>query len=552
MVVDNFLDLVKEGYQEDDACKTILDSHGTAILSLSEDGFIYKGKRLYIPCIDSLKKTLLAEYHDAQCSGGHRGIAATHHKLIQHYYWPHMYEDVVTYVKECHTCQQSKSVNQRPGGLLQPLELPEQPLTDISLDFITHLPKTINGNNGILVIVDRFSKYVRLIPTTSDDESGIPAAERTAELFFRQWCSIYGIPKSIVSDRDPQFTSNFWTYLFQLYTTTLKFSSSYHPETDGQTERTNRTLEEVLRAYVGEGQLDWDDHLWHAQVAINTARQESTGVSPHTLLFGRPMRLPVSLISDDSSDAPAVNEVVITQQERIEKVRQHLLKAQEKQKKYADKDRRDLSFNVGDYVWVSTRNMKAQGDNSEKLKSKYAGPYKILRKINQVSYELQLPEEQRAHGVHPVYHVSKLRKFIPRLESFADDNGNELPPPPALIDDEGYDQWEVEAVLNKKRVGNNVKYLIKWKGYSAYNNTWEPVEHLMNAREYIEEFEAAQAENKRIVDELHARQRAKGKHRGRIPTLRSTRTRGGLPTASAYIHPLNVLLQSLTIADIEE
>jgi hypothetical protein len=308
----------------------------------------------------------------------------------------------------------------------------------------------------------------------------------------------------------------------------------------------------VLRAYVGEGQLDWDDHLWHAQVAINTARQESTGEAPHTLLFGRPMRLPVSLISDESSDAPAVNEIVMTQQERIEKVRQHLLKAQEKQKKYADKDRRDLSFNVGDYVWVSTRNMKAQGDNSEKLKSKYAGPYKILRKINQVSYELQLPEVQRAHGVHPVYHVSKLRKFIPRLESFADDNGNELPPPPALIDDEGYDQWEVDAVLNKKRVGNKVKYLIKWKGYSAYNNTWEPVEHLMNAREYIEEFEAAQAEKKRIEDELHARQKAKGKHRGRIPTRRSTRTRGGLSTASAYIHPLNVLLQSLTITDIEE
>src|SRR3984893_11168365 len=247
IIVDDFLGLVKEGYQEDDACKAILDSHGTAILSLRDDGFIYKGKRLYIPYIDSLKKTLLAEYHDVQCSGGHRGIAATHHKLIQHYYWPHMYEDVVTYVKECHTCQQSKSVNQPPGGLLQPLELPEQPLTDISMDFITHLPKTINGNNGILVIVDRFSKYVRLIPTTSDDESGIPAAERTAELFFRHWCSIYGIPKSIVSDRDPQFTSIFWTYLFQLYTTTLKFSSSYHPETDGQTERTNRTLEEVLR-----------------------------------------------------------------------------------------------------------------------------------------------------------------------------------------------------------------------------------------------------------------------------------------------------------------
>src|ERR1700730_968734 len=117
----------------------------------------------------------MTEYHDAQCSGGHRGVAATHHKLIQHYYWPNMYEDVVTYVRECHICQQSKSVNQRPAGLLQPIEPPTQPLTDISMDFIAHLPRTINGHTGILVVVDRFTKYVILIATTSDDESGIPA-----------------------------------------------------------------------------------------------------------------------------------------------------------------------------------------------------------------------------------------------------------------------------------------------------------------------------------------------------------------------------------------
>jgi Integrase zinc binding domain len=117
IVVDNFLEMVKDGYQHDDVCKAVLANRGTAILSVHDDGYIYKGKRLYIPCIDSLKKTLLTEYHDIQCSGGHRGIAVTHHKLIQHYYWPNMYEDVVKYVRECHVCQQSKSVNQHPSGL---------------------------------------------------------------------------------------------------------------------------------------------------------------------------------------------------------------------------------------------------------------------------------------------------------------------------------------------------------------------------------------------------------------------------------------------------
>jgi hypothetical protein len=293
LVADNFMEELKDGYLEDPTCQSVLENNGTAILSV-RDGYIYKGTRLYVPCIDSLRKKLLVEYHDVKGSGGHRGVAATHHKLIQHYYWPHMYEDVVTYVKECYPCQQSKNVNQRPAGLLQPLPIPEHPLEDISMDFITRLPRTITGHTGILVVVDRFSKYVKLIPTTSNDESGIPAAERTAELFLQHWATSFGIPKSIVSDRDPQFTSKFWIHLFSLYGTSLNFTSTYHPESDGQTERTNRTLEEVLRAYVGTGQLDWDEHLWHAQVAINTSRQQSTGEVPHTLLFGKPMHLPVT------------------------------------------------------------------------------------------------------------------------------------------------------------------------------------------------------------------------------------------------------------------
>jgi hypothetical protein len=249
-----------------------LKSEGTPRLSI-RDGYIYKGRRLYIPCIDSIKKKLLIEYHDAIASGGHRGAAATHHKLIQHYYWPQMYEDVVTYVKECHVCQASKSVNQLPAGLLQPLPIPDHPLEDISMDFITHLPRTISGNVGMMVIVDRLTKYVRIIPTATEDDSAIPAAERTAQLFLHHWVRTFGIPKSIVSDRDVQFTSIFWTELFKCYGTQLKFSSAYHPQTDGQTERTNRTLQEVLRSYVSDDQDAWDENVWHVEVAINTSAQ---------------------------------------------------------------------------------------------------------------------------------------------------------------------------------------------------------------------------------------------------------------------------------------
>jgi hypothetical protein len=546
LAVDSFMDDVKDGYQHDDVCQAVLRSEDTPLLSV-RNGYIYKGSRLYIPCIDSIKKKLLVAYHDATASGGHRGAATTHHKLIQHYYWPRMFEETVTYVRECHICQASKSVNQLPAGLLQPLPIPEQPLEDISMDFITHLPRTILGNVGMLVIVDRMTKYVKIIPTTTEDDSGIPAAERTAQLFLYNWVRTFGIPKTIVSDRDVQFTSIFWTELFKSYGTQLKFSSAYHPQTDGQTERTNRTLQEVLRSYVYDDQDTWDDHVWHAEVALNTSPQVSTGEAPHTLLFGSPMNIPITMLNHEVSRAPVVNETVKSQEKRIALVRQHLIKSQEKQKKYADMHRRDLSFNVDDYVWVSTGNLRKSNDNSSKLKHRYAGPYKVLEKIGTVTYKLQIPEAQLSRKVHPVYHVSKLRKFYPRLSSFADDDGNDVPPPPTLIDEtDNVEEWEVDAIKGKRTVRKQLQYLVQWKGFSHWHNSWEPAYLLTNAKEAIEEYNAGKAIKAIEESRLGVEKTAKDTH-NRTRRKHIIRNRGEVNTASAYIHPLNVLFNTLTI-----
>jgi hypothetical protein len=546
LTVDSFMDDVKDGYQHDDTCKAVLKNEGTPLLSV-RDGYIYKGRRLYIPCIDSIKKKLLIEYHDATASGGHRGAAATHHKLIQHYYWPHMYEDVVTYVKECNVCQASKSVNQLPAGLLQPLPIPEHPLEDISMDFITHLPRTMFGNVSMMVIVDRLTKYVRVVPTATEEDSGIPAAERTAQLFLHNWVRTFGIPKSIVSDRDVQFTSIFWTELFKSYGTQLKFSSAYHPQTDGQTERTNRTLQEVLRAYASDDHEAWDDNIWHVEVAINTSVQVSTGEAPHTLLFGRPMHVPMTILHHQTSRAPVVNETLKSQEERITLVREHLMKAQERQKKYADMNRRELSFNVGDYVWVSTSNLRKPDDTSSKLKHKYAGPYRVLEKIGDVTYKLQLPDVQLTRKVHPVYHVSKLRKYYPRLTSFADDDGNDTPPPPTLIDDtDNVEEWEVECIKGKRTVRKQVQYLVKWKGFSHWHNSWEPASLLTNAKEVIDQYTVGRAIKDIEQTRLSVEKVAKDTY-NRNRRRRTIRQRGEVNTASAYIHPLNVLFNQLTI-----
>jgi hypothetical protein len=456
-----------------------------------------------------------------------------------------MYEDVVAYVRECHICQASKSVNQQPAGLLQPLPIPEYPLEDISMDFITHLPRTISGNVGMMVIVDRLTKYVRIIPTSTEDDSGIPAAERTAQLFLREWR--FGIPKSIVSDRDVQFTSIFWTELFKLYGTELKFSTTYHPQSDGQTERTNRTLQDVLRSYVADDPDGWDDNVWHVEAAINSTAQVSTGEAPHTLLFGRPMNLPINILTEQTSRAPVVNETYKSQAERISKARQHLIEAQERQKKYADINRRDVSFNVGDYVWVSTGNLRKPGDEDSKLKHKYAGPYKVLEKYGNVTYKLQLPDVQLARKIHPVYHVSKLRKFYPRLTKFADDNGNDVPPPPTLIDDsDDIEEWEVEGVKGKRTVKRQLQYLVKWKGFSHWHNSWEPAYLLTNAKEAIGEYNSDRAMKLIEQSRLSVEKTAKDKYNRGLRT-RAVRKRGEINTASAYIFPLSVLLNTLTI-----
>ena len=190
-----------------------------------------------VPDYDLLRKILLTEAHDSAYSG-HFGADKTLKTLARRYWWPQMQRDVENHCKACEVCQRNKARRQKPMGELQPLPVPSQPWTDWSMDFIFGLPTTKRGHTGVLVVCDRFSKASHVIPCNDN----ITAAG-TVQLLMDNCIKHHGLPRSIVSDRDPRFMSKFWRAIFQKFGTKLQPSTAFHPQTDGQTERTNQTLE---------------------------------------------------------------------------------------------------------------------------------------------------------------------------------------------------------------------------------------------------------------------------------------------------------------------
>ena len=455
-----------------------------------EDGLLYYTKdqqpRLCIPRNNKIRTSLLQEAHDS-ASVGHGGVAKTYELLRRHYYWPNLYADVYAYVTSCKICQRTKPLQSKPAGLLQPLEPATAPWDHVSMDFITQLPKTKAGHDAIVVFVDSFSKMAHFAPTTTT-----VTAPQVARLFFDYIFRLHGLPQKIVSDRDAKFTSNFWKALFQSVDTKLAMSTSFHPQTDGMTERVNRILEQMLRARANYRQDDWDEHLTAAEFAYNNAMQASTKFSPFQLNYGRMPRTPLAIVapaSHKASNVPAVEDFLSQMAAEHQAARENILLAQQRQKSYADMNRSERIFQVGEEVWVSTKHFTPEADRkrpSKKLTADFAGPYKVLKVVSPVAYLLDLPSSLK---VHPVFHVSLLKpvkKSPPEFEA-------RIEPPPPPVESEGTQEFEVEAVLDKQLRGRwkSPFYLIKWKGYDASDSTWEPLRNLNNARELIQEFETS-------------------------------------------------------------
>lgn len=218
--------------------------------------------------------------------------------LERTYYWPWMFDDIELYVKTCLVCQQDKIEQQRPASLLDPLPIPERPWESISMDFIIRLPR-VNGFGNIMVVFDRFTKYgvFNAMPANFD-------ARDAAQLFFKDVVKYWGIPCSIISDRDTQFVGNFWMELFKIMRNKLNFSTSFHPQIDGQTECVNALLELYLRHYVTANQRNWVNLLDIAQFSYNLQKSESTGASPFELATGQQPLAPYDVAAPYKGKSP--------------------------------------------------------------------------------------------------------------------------------------------------------------------------------------------------------------------------------------------------------
>ena len=254
---------------------------------IDENDIMRFGDRVCVPDVAEIRKSILEEGHRSGLSI-HPGATKMYHDLKKLFWWPGMKKEIVEFVYACLICQKSKIEHQKSSGLMEPLFVPEWKWDGISMDFVSGLPRTAKNCDSIWVIVDRLTKSAHFIPIRMDYPM-----ERLAELYVEKIVSLHGIPSSIVSDRDPRFTSKFWTGLQEALGTKLRLSSAYHPQTDGQTERTIQSLEDLLRACVLEKGGAWDSYLPLIEFTYNNSFHSSIGMAPFEALYGRRCRTPL-------------------------------------------------------------------------------------------------------------------------------------------------------------------------------------------------------------------------------------------------------------------
>ncbi|GJX32030.1 putative reverse transcriptase domain-containing protein [Tanacetum coccineum] len=305
------------------------------------------------------------------------------------YWWPRMKNDIAEYVSKCLTYLKVKAEHQRPSGLLQQPEIPVWKWEGIAMDFVTKLPRTSSRHDTIWVIVDRLTKSAHFLPMREDYKM-----ERLDRLYLNEIVVRHGVPISIISDRDSHFTSRFWQSMQEALGTRLNMSTAYHPQTDGQSERTIQTLEDMLRAYVLDFEGSWDVHLPLVEFSYNNSYHSSVRCAE---------------VREGQLIGP---ELVQETAEKISQIKDRLKAARDRQKSYADKRRKPLEFSVGDYVLLKLSPWKGvvHFGKKGKLAPRFVGPFEIIEKVGPVAYRLDLTEE--LNGVHDTFHVSNLKKCL--------------------------------------------------------------------------------------------------------------------------------------------
>ncbi|KAL4368062.1 hypothetical protein GQ457_05G022630 [Hibiscus cannabinus] len=288
-----------------------------------------------------------------------------------------------------------------------PLPIPKEPWVDISMDFVLGLPRTKNGQDSIYVVVDRFSKMAHFIPCHKTDD-----ASHVANLFFKEVVRLHGIPRTIVSDRDTKFLSHFWRSLWNRIGTKFLFSTTCHPQTDGQTEVVNRVLSTLLRSLVGKNPKAWDECLPHVEFAYNRSAHSATKFTPFEVVYGFNSLSPMDLLplpidqvlhKDGKDKAEYVKKL-------HHKIKENIEKRTKQYEQQANKGRKKATFEPGDWVWIHFRKERFPAQRKSKLSPRGDGPFQTLEKINDNAYKIDLPEK---YNVSVTFNVSDLSLYEP-------------------------------------------------------------------------------------------------------------------------------------------
>ena len=416
-------------------------------------------------------KDLLFEAHDTSVSG-HFGAAKTLARL-EKYHWKGKCRDVERHCQGCLTCQQQKDHRQKKLSIPTPLDVPTRRWGSLATDFIVKLPKTKNGFECITMWVDRLNRRVHFFPSREED-----TAVDVANAFFHHIFKHHGLPDSIVSDRDPKFTSKFWSHLLSLCGIKSQMSTSHHPQTDGASEVMSRMVENYLRCYCSVKQNDWDEFLPAAEFAYNSSETQDLGASPFEIDLGWKPRSPLDLFYTSSTPLETVNEFRTRLRVALEDSRfsHHIAKA--RNSAYASRKYRPHTFKVGDKVWIDKElftDAVTKVQRSKKLSARRFGPFEIRELIGKNAIRLELPSTVK---IHPVVHVLNTTPFYDQPR---DVSQPVLLRPDPVPDAEGNLQFHVRCILKHRKRCRRYQFLTLLEGTPQHEAEWQPT------RDFVDE-----------------------------------------------------------------
>lgn len=458
---------IRQAYTTDDLFQLVIINPDEYKQFTVNDGLIYVTNMagedgLCIP--ESAREIVTSIIEQAHRIVGHYSIYKTSTYVRRWYWWPRIAKDIEEWCRSCITCQTNKSSNQKPSGKLHTLPIPTKPWDSIATDFVGPFPES-RGFNYLWVIMDRMTSMVHLIPVHTTMK-----ASELSWIYRREIVRLHGLPSSIVSDRDSKFTSKWWRELHKIMGAKLLMSTSFHPQTDGQTERANRSIGQIFRAAVAHDQKDWVDKVDMTEFAINISISETTKYAPFELNGGY---MPSMIQELRGNKAPrGVTDFARAALEHLANAHDAIITARVFQTLHANKRRSpELKIAEGSLVFLSTKNLNLPKNRARKLMPKFIGPYKVIKaKADTSTYTLDLPPALKQRRIHPTFHVSLLRPYYASSDALFP---NRMTPEPYDFGASAEQEWFVDDIIGHRRTGDgeSVEYEIRW---SLGDTTWEP------------------------------------------------------------------------------